>query len=131
MKSVVPAIAASILTIFAFAPSSFAATAPTAAAGAPATRMVAALKPSTVLAQLSREMSAQQASPDAAENQNDSGDANDADNSANDDQSNGEDAQNGDPDNNSDPDQNANNGDNADQDSANSADTQADGGGAE
>jgi hypothetical protein len=123
MKSVVSAIAASILTAFAFAPLSLAGpisgTMATTAL-APSTQIAPTRETPIVLAQLSPEIGL--GSQDAAGNHNESGDSTDQDSAAqSDDQGNG-DAQNGDADNgDSDPNaQNADSADNADNsDSAN------------
>jgi hypothetical protein len=137
MKSIGLATAASILTIFALAPSS-----PGIAASASMGRATSAveipskLPPSSGFGQPDREMLAQQDSPKANESQEDSSDASNPDDSANndtsggDDQSNGDAAQNGDSDTNSDatnsdadptPDA-GDNGDNSDQGNGDSAD---------
>ena len=127
MKSLAPAIAASFLTIFALAPSSFGASDFASTAGIPAAQTY----PSTVGRTPTHQMLAQMQSPDGAENQNDQGEATNPDDQSNDqgnnDQGNGDDAQqdngdnaqNGDADGNGDADQNSNgedNGDNGGQD---------------
>src|SRR5271156_2790943 len=102
MKSKIPAIAASILTVFALTPFSPAADASVATDFASAGRCAAFVEPGTVSAEHGREMIAQQEMPNA--NQNDSGDANnpgdsadssaDGDNSADSADSSGSDDQN-------------------------------------
>jgi hypothetical protein len=138
MKSVVSAIAASILTVLAFAPASLTRPgAETMGLIGPTVFESSALNSRTretpiALAQLSPETG--ETSNDAAANQNDSGDTAEADSSTqSDDQSNADDAQNGDADN-GDADSSAQSADNADNsDSANadngdSGDAQSDSG---
>jgi hypothetical protein len=138
MKHLLPAIAASILMGFAFAAPGVAARA-SGASNSPASakseppgvtaESFVTARPITI-AQLSPETPVMQGENQAEEN---SDNPDDNGNSADADNQNATDAnQNGDPDNASDPDQNAQadeNSDNADQD--NSANTQADNGGAE
>jgi hypothetical protein len=145
MKSLVPAIAASFLTIVALAPSSLAANDFASAAGLPATQTSSAAPyPSIERAAPTHEMLAQMQSPDGAENQNDQGQATNPDDQSNNDQGNGDDAQqgngddaqqdngdnaqNGDADGNGDADQNSNgddNGDNSGQDNGDQQDPNA------
>jgi hypothetical protein len=118
MKSLAPAIAASFLTVFALAPSSFAASEFASTAGIPAAQTY----PSTVGRTPTHQMLAQMQSPDGAENQNDQGEATNPDGQGNNDQGNGDDAQedngenaqNGDADGNGDADQKSNGEDNDD-----------------
>jgi hypothetical protein len=121
MKSVVTAIAASILSAFAFAPLSFAGPVSgtmATTAFAPSTQIAPTRETPIVLAQLSPEIGL--GSEDAAGNNTGSSDSTDQDSAAqSDDQGKGDDAQNGDADN-GDSDPNAQNADSADNsDSAN------------
>ncbi len=130
MKSVVSAIAASILTAFAFTPSSLTAGSVSATmapkAFARSAQITPTLKAPIVLAQVSPEPD--DASDDTAGDQNESGDSSDPDSATqSDDQGNAvDDAQNGDADN-GDGDQNAqdaDNGDSTNSDSGDDADNQ-------
>jgi hypothetical protein len=134
MKYLLPAVAASILTIFALAPPGLGAR----AAGASNSPVTANSEPSNLtdqsiaIAQLTSGIQMAQGEPlpaqENADNPGDDGSSADSDNQ------NADADQNGDPDSNSDADQNAqadDNADNADQDSGNAADTQADSGSAD
>jgi hypothetical protein len=121
MKSVLSAIAASILTAFALAPLSLAGPVSgtmATTAFAPSTQIAPTRETPIVLAQLSPEIGL--GSEDAAGNHNESGDSTDQDSAAqSDDQGKGDDAQNADADN-GDSDPNAQSADSADNsDSAN------------
>jgi hypothetical protein len=134
MKSFPLTVAASILTVFTFAPSGLAASAIAAPNLKVATDSPASARP-IVIAQLSPGVAGGQGDdPQAQQNTGDPGQASSADsddqNTSDTDQNAGDTDQNGDP-NNPDADQNAqtdDNGDNSDQGSGDAADAQANNG---
>lgn len=131
MKSMMAAIAASMLTIIALLPRPLAAAARSMAAGVGPVRSVAEPRQSIELAQYNPDMRQPEASQDDGTNLAASASGDETDNPTDSgDQNATEDSSNADPD--SDSDQNAqadDNGDNGDPDSVNSADAQPDAGG--